>query len=135
MAGGDTNDLRAPYPKGEDGFVLLQLGPFDAQNNDSDESRYQMTVPFSFKPKKAFHTAQVVTSTPEITVQDDTGTPKVIVDGSALTAAADEATAEEELTVEDVTIFAGAKIQVFTTAGASEATVQSMINLWVKPVN
>jgi len=135
MAGGDANDLRAPWPKGEQGWLLLQLGPFDIQNNDSAESRFEMTVPFGFKPKKAYHTSRIVTSTPVVTIQDDSGTPKKIVDSAALAAVADEATTEEELTVGSVEINAGAKISVLSTAGASEDTTQSMINLWVEPVN
>jgi hypothetical protein len=139
MAGGNANDLRAPYPKGEDGWVCIPLGPVSAGNGETGATKFATTVPFGFYPRKAYFSAQVVTSDPTITIQDDTGTPQVIVSAVTLTAIVDESSAVQDLTITEAVkatqINAGAELHVLITTDAGDVVTLGQVLLWVKPAN
>lgn len=134
MAGGDSQILRGPYPKGEDGFVMIRSKTFSAVQSQTGLVFDTITVPFAFQ---AFYAeiAGVVTETNAITItiDDDTGTPKVIVSAAPLaTQAVGAVTALP--TVRSVTINAGALLNFKYTSGASDTTTATVVTLWVKPV-
>lgn len=139
MAGGTAADIRTPWPKGEEGLVLLQSNPVTVQASKTGHQWDQMLVPFAFKPVRAEICAESITDADAscaFTVQDDTGTPKKVIDAAATTAMADGSSVRAALTVDKtVTIFAGALLDFLYTSTGSDASVNLVIRIWVKPIN
>lgn len=138
FAGGTEADIRSPYPKGDNSLVHIAI-PFKVIASQTDKCMQELTVPFSFTTTgaKAYLSAHAIAITNGIalSIEDDTGTPKVIAAVAAATAAAAGSTVEEALTVtEGNEIFAGAQVRVMTTSGASDTIDHGVINLWVKPL-
>lgn len=138
MAGGSANDLRAPYPKGAQSLVLIQAPLTVVASKTKDFITHEMTVPFAFKAVKATYSAQDINVTNGITVniQDDSSTPQELVTDKAVTAITGGAGTEQDLSVDKtITINAGAVLYFSYGSGASDDSLDGMINLWVRPVN
>lgn len=138
FAGGTEADIRAPYPKGADSLLHIVI-PFEVVASQTNKCMQELTVPFSFTTTgaKAYLSAQDITIANGIalSIEDETGTPKVIAAVAAATAAAAGSTVEEELTVtEGNEIFSGAQVRVMTTSGAGDSITAGVINLWVRPL-
>ncbi len=140
MAGGNAADFRAPYPKGEDSVVILSFGPFDIPDAaQTDEIIEEMTVPFGFKAVKAEISGLLLTdSTPSTTInlQDDTGTPQVLIADASVTAFAIGAGAVQDITiVKTITINAGAILRFTYTSASSDVATGLKLRIWVVPVH
>lgn len=138
MAGGDTNDIRTPYPKTRDVGILVQSIPVNivaSQTYRFDE----MELPFKCKIVKAEVTAysSTVTNGVTITVEDDTGTAKKFVDakssGTSITAGTSVRTALE--VDKTVVFFAGSLLRFEYTSLASDVSVNTVVRIWVVPVH
>lgn len=139
MAGGTASDIRAPYPKGEDSLVCIEVGAFTIEASKSaDYVVDKQTIMFAFKPKKAELTATNIDVTNGVTlnIEDDSATPQVIVSDEAITAITAGAGKLQALTIDDdtMTINAGAVLVTSYGSGASDAGLDVKVRLWVEPV-
>lgn len=140
MAGGVEADIRTPWPKGEGSILLLNI-PFYVPalvGGDDEHIVAMFTAPFSFKVKKAELSALdiIEAGTIQMSMVDDTGTPKEIFDNTDIAAITrGEATLQDLGADPTVVIFAGAivKIIVDTTAD-TDTIINGMVNLWLEPV-
>ncbi len=139
MAGGDTNDLRTPYPKGREVGVLIQSAPVDIQASKTDHRFDEIELPFKCKIVKAETVSgkeMAITNAITISVLDDTGTPKKFINASAAAAITDGTSARTALTVDKtITIFAGALLRFEYTSGASDTSTGTIVRIWVVPVH
>ena len=139
MAGGDANDTRAPWPKGEDGLHLLEFGPVNVEASKAADHVFDtMTAQFKFKAVKAEFQTQTLTENNGITfnLEDDTGTAKVLINDAGVAAVVAGAGGVQALTVDTtVEINAGALLKASYKSGATDTSVQSKIRLCVKPTH
>lgn len=139
MAGGDAQILRAPYPKGDDGYICIASKAFDiAASKASDFIVDEQTVPFAFRAVYAEYTADAITETNAITfnVEDDTGTPQVLINDFACSGSmtAGASVARAMTVVKTITVNAGALLRFSYKSGASDTGTNCVIRIWVKPV-
>ena len=134
MAGGDPQILRTPYPKGDDGYVMLRTKTFSTIASQTGLVFDTITVPFAFQAVYAEIAGVVTTAVgTTFTFQDDTGTPKVIINAAPVATQAVGAVTALPV-VRTVTINAGALLNCKYTTGAGDTSVATVITLWVKPV-
>jgi hypothetical protein len=139
MAGGTEQLYQTPYPKGGDGLVCITFGPFDVPDSaQTDEIVDRFTTQFAFKAVKCEVTALKVTdvnSSFSVNIEDDSGTPKVLVADAVVAAVALGTGSSESLTVDrDKIIFAGALLRLTYTSTGSDVCLSVKVRLWVKPV-
>lgn len=139
MAGGNAADLRSHYPKGEDGLVCFDFAFNVLASKTKDWIADRMLVPFAFKAVKADFTAEEVAITNAMTlnVQDDTGTPQELLTDVAVTAITAGGGGRIDMTAsldKDITINAGALLDVSYGTGASDTVTNGHFRLYVKPV-
>lgn len=137
MAGGVTGDIRTPYPKGGGSLVLIQFAPFAAIASKTaivDEH----TTRFAFKPKFAEITGSFITiaNSMAITIQDDTGSPKLIVSAQQATVVVVETGGSGSLAIanKELIINAGAVLVLKVVTGANDVSLNAVVRLWVEPV-
>lgn len=140
MAGGSASDIRAPYPKGEDSLVCLTFGPFDVPDAaQTDEIVEKLTIPFGFKAVRAEVTALAVVAggtTFTVNLQDDTGTPQVLIADAAVADVSLGAGSAESLTVvKTITVNAGAVLSFTYTSVSGDTAIGVKLRVWVKPIN
>lgn len=143
MAGGDSQILRTPYPKGEDGWVAITSNTYTKAGAGTGAVIFgAFTAQYAFKCMAAEVTAQLITDADgdfTILVNDDTATPKVIVAATVLTdiVAGSGGGAVQTLSPDrTVTINAGAIVKFTATHGdAADVCDGLQVTLWVKPVN
>lgn len=138
MAGGNSEDISTPYPKGEDSLVLLQTKAFDMVASKTDHIVDAITLDFACHFEKAEFNADVVVINNAITinVEDDSGTAKEGIKNStgvvAITAGASGV--PKELTVDKTKKFnAGAILEFSYTSGATDSGTNAVIRIWVRP--
>lgn len=140
MAGGVAADIRTPYPKGRDGLVLIQSAPVDVQASKTGHVFDQIELQFACQVVKAETVSSVMAISNGITfiVQDDTGTPKKMVNAGAAAAITDGSSARTAFLAatlnKGTTINAGALLEFQYTSGASDTSTNTIVRLWVKPV-
>lgn len=141
MAGGSVQDLRAPYPKGEDSTVQLVIPCTIQASKTKDYVVCQWTAPFAFKAVSGYYTAQDFTETNAITlnIQDDSGTPNELltdfpVPGSQTGGAGFQIDLTSSLD-KSTQINAGAIVEFSYGSGAGDTSVDGVFVLNVKPVN
>jgi len=137
MAGGSANDTRVPWPEGSDGWYLFTLGPFNIIASKTNHIVDEITLPFAIRAAFAetISSALAITNAVTLLVRDDTGTPKVLINGAAPAVIVAGATVATELAVvKNVSIFAGAKLRTLYTSGVADTSIDTIIRLWVRPV-
>lgn len=134
MAGGNAADIRHPHPGG---LVVITFAPFTAIASKTavvDEH----TTRFAFKPKFAEITGSFITITNSmaITVQDDTGTPKVIISAQQATVVVVETGGSGALAIanKELIIDAGAVLQLKVVTGTADTSLNAVVRLWVEPI-
>lgn len=131
---GVAGDIRAPYPMGD-----LVVFPFNSFQMLASQTTYvvgQFLVPFAFRAVRADFTATEVAGTGQtINVQDDTGTPQVVIDDDVIDAAITAGAGGRQLLVVDHSklILAGAVLTLQYTSGAGDTALDAHVTLWVKP--
>lgn len=141
MAGGTAADIRAPWPKGENGWFLIEFGPVDIPNSakSADELFDSFVTPFAFRAMECRITALDITdATPSLTVniEDDSSSPKVLVADHLIAAITQGNGSSQKLTVDKTkTINAGAIVTASYKSASSDTTTGLKIRLWVKPIN
>lgn len=137
--GGTATVFRAPYPKGEDGYVLFSFGGISLTGVTGAQTIAGMTIPFGCKPVYAELVAGGAITDADadgtLKIIDDTGTPKEFVTATVVTALG--AGAAKVFNVnETVEFYAGALMTVVWTPGdAGDALVNATVNIWVKPTH
>lgn len=147
MAGGSSNDLSTPWPKGEyPGIPLIFSGLNKTPGTGSGAKILaSMTLPFSCKCLYAEFmagddgtTAGTVDADNDSTLKviDDTGTPKEFVTAQTLGASL-SAGARKQLTVnKSVEFYAQAILQiVYTSTDTADGFNNGTVVIWVKPTN
>lgn len=139
MAGGDANDLRAPWPKGDDGVMVLEFGPVNIEASKASDHIFDtMTAPFAFRVIKGEVSSQTLTENTGITInlQDDSSTPQELVSDAGLSAIVAGAGGVTAVTVsKTITINAGALLYASYKSGSTDTSVQTKLRLWIKPVH
>lgn len=138
MAGGTVADIRAPYPKGANGWYLITFGPVDIPDGEitADELFDSFVTPFAFKAKECRITALDITGAGiSINIEDDTGTPQVLVDDFTIDPITQGNGSSEKLTVvRSITVNAGAIVTCSYKCAGSETTKALKVRLWVQPI-
>lgn len=137
MAGGVAGDIRTPYPKGEDGVILVASHSFNVIASQTAERVDELELQWACKIVKAETCSTVMTigTGITITVLDDTGTPIKFVDAKAAAVIAVGVAARTALVVDKtVQMNAGALLRFEYTSGSSDTSIDSIIRLWLKPV-
>lgn len=137
MAGGNANSLRTPYPIGKKGLFPIFSKTFDmSQSHAADYIVDEQCVPFAFTVEEAEFCADALTEAVGVTVnvQDDSGTPKVVIADAGVAAITAGASARQALTVDkSKVIYDGALLQFSYISGAGDSATNAQIRLWVKP--
>lgn len=138
---GIADVITSPWPHGE--LFPIQLGPIDFIAEDADPgavaSSASFKTLFAFNVKRAYlwmRTASFVSGVGmDFTVEDDTGTPQVIIANRAITTS-DDAGAWIDLTVADEgPILYDAEIFLQFDPGDTAGEVRDLtVLLWVSPL-
>lgn len=139
MAGGVAADVRSHFPKGEDGLVCFTFAFNALASKAADWITSRMLVPFAFKAVKADLTAEEVAITNAMTLnlQDDTGTAQELLTNVSVTAITAGGGGRIDMTSDldtDITINAGALLDLSYATGASDTVTNGVFRLYVKPV-
>jgi len=135
---GNANVLKSAWPQGEDGIILLELGPFEVEASKTNYVVDALRVPYAFEPVYAEVASHTVTVTNGITldVLDNESTPQQIVEDHTLAASTAGSTANASMTIDDFgPVLADAVLSVRYTSGASDTSVNTKVRLWVRPVH
>lgn len=138
MAGGSASDIRTPWPKGEDGLVLIQAPCSIVASKTKDFITHRHTAQFAFKAVRLTYSAQdiVVTNAVTLNVQDDSSTPQELITDVSLSAITGGAGLDVDLSVDkSITINAGALLDFSYGSGAADTSIDGVFNLWVKPTH
>lgn len=139
MAGGNAADFRTPYPKGEKSAIILPFAFNALASKTKDWITAQILVPFAFKAVRAQLTAEAIAITNAMTLnlQDDTGTPQELLTDVSVTAITAGGGGRIDFTSsldKDITINAGALLDLSYGTGASDTVTNGLFLLEVEPV-
>jgi hypothetical protein len=139
MAGGNADLHTTPYPKGEDGLFPLVFAFNALASKSADWITAQVRVQFAFKAVRAELTAEEIAITNAITLnlQDDTGTPQELLTDVSVTAISGGGGGRIDYTSDldkDITVNAGALLELSYGSGSSDTVTNGLFILWVKPV-
>lgn len=140
---GSTVPGRSYWPQGPDGWFPIRLGPGTIIGDTSGFKTFAVSyIPADLNVKAAYlgmkegSWAKGGATEIYVKVEDDTGTPQVVVAGTRAIDTNDDAGNEIELTVADEgPILAGSQLRFMMDASdASDTAVDVVITLWCKPV-
>jgi hypothetical protein len=134
MAGGSAANIAAPYPMGDIIPIRFQFEIIASKSADYVVDSF--LVPWAFRPVYAELTAQIVTITNAITfnLEDDTGTPQVLIADHAVTAITGGAgTVQTPTLVKTFKVNAGARLIASYGSGAGDVALDVTVTLWVRP--
>ncbi len=133
-AGGSASDVRGAFPMGD--IIPLNFHFEVVASKSADYVVGKMLVPWAFRPVLAELTAQIVTITNAITfnLEDDTGTPQVIIADHSVTAITGGAgTVQTPTVVRTFKVNAGAHLVASYGSGAGDVALDVDVTLWVRP--
>jgi hypothetical protein len=141
MAGGTAGLLQSHYPAGDDSVVCIQSAPLTFAAAAVTDYRWcEIEAPFAFMPISAQVSIAAsidADADAKMSVKDDSGTPKVIVNAQSTGAAVTAGAAVRRTLAVDpkVKILKGALIRFeVTTLDAADAFTDAVVYLFVHPV-
>lgn len=138
MAGGDVNVLRNHWPQGADSVVPWTIPLAVGTVGAASKNVFIGKIPFKLRCVAAEFYAESVTDTDDdgtLTVQDDTGTPKKIINAADLGGTSATPVRRTLVVDPNVTFFAESIMTAIWTGGdVGDAATGVVLTLWVQPV-